>query len=127
MRNLRGKKALITGGASGLGRAIALKLAAAGSDVYLLDIDADGAARVAREAEALGVLAVADRCDVSQPPQISAAIAKLLDQWQTLDVLVNNAGVGFYGPTTTMTAEQWAGPCFRHRIHLGLRVAARSP
>ncbi len=107
MRNLKGKRALITGAASGIGRAIALQLAAEQTHVYLLDIDEAGAELVAAECRALGVEAVAKRCDVTQSTQISAVIADMLQQWPAIDLLVNNVGVAYYGPTENMTAAQW--------------------
>ena len=107
MRVLRHKNALITGAASGIGRAITLALADQGTNVYLLDIDHDGAEQVAEEARRRGVEAIAERCDVSQPDQNSASIRQLLQRWPGIDLLVNNAGVAYYGPTENMTAEQW--------------------
>jgi short-subunit dehydrogenase len=107
MKNLKNKRCLLTGAASGIGRALALQLAREGVHLYLLDIDADGLNSVIEECRALGVVAVGRKCDLSQPTQISAAIADLLARWQYIDLLVNNAGVAFYGPTENMTGPQW--------------------
>lgn len=107
MRVLRGKRALITGAASGIGRAIALRLAREGVALFLIDIDAESLAGVVREATQWGVDVEGRRCDVSQPRDVSQANAALLDRWGGLDILVNNAGVCFYGPTHEMTAAQW--------------------
>ncbi|HEX4000625.1 MAG TPA: SDR family NAD(P)-dependent oxidoreductase [Pirellulales bacterium] len=107
MRNLVGKRALITGAASGIGRAIVLALAAEKTHVYLLDINEAGAGEVAQAAQALGVEAIAARCDVTQPAQITASIREMLERWPEIDILVNNVGVAYYGPTENMTAEQW--------------------
>ena len=107
MKSLVGKRALVTGAASGIGRAIALALAAEQSHVYLLDIDDAGATRVAEEARSHGVEALAARCDCTQPAQITAAIRQMLDCWPQIHLLVNNVGVAYYGPTENMTAEQW--------------------
>jgi short-subunit dehydrogenase len=46
-------------------------------------------------------------CDVSRPEEVTASTQAVLDRWGSLDVLVNNAGIGYYGPTTKMTAAQW--------------------
>ncbi|OHB75004.1 MAG: short-chain dehydrogenase [Planctomycetes bacterium RBG_16_64_10] len=107
MREIRGKKALITGGAAGLGRAIAEQLARAGADVYLLDIDRLGLTDAVGQLRSLGVEAIGAYCDVAQPDQISASVQGLMARWGGLDILVNNAGVAYYGPTLSMTAAQW--------------------
>jgi NAD(P)-dependent dehydrogenase (short-subunit alcohol dehydrogenase family) len=107
MKTIRGKRALVTGAASGIGREIALQLALEGVHVYLLDIDAEGLAEVVRDAQVCGVDAVAAQCDLSQPEQIAAALSCMLAAWGSIDILVNNAGVAFYGPTEKMTAAQW--------------------
>lgn len=107
MHDFQDKRALITGAASGIGRAIALRLAREGTHVYLLDIDEVGLAETVAAAGNLGVEAVGVRCDLSQPHEISAAVRELLARWGHIDVLVNNAGINFYGKTLTMSAEQW--------------------
>jgi short-subunit dehydrogenase len=108
VQSIRGKKALVTGAASGIGRAIALELAREGADLYLVDIDQEKLAATAREAQGLGVEVVTGICDLTQPPQISSTVAALLARWGALDILVNNAGVVYHGPTHEMTAEQWS-------------------
>jgi NAD(P)-dependent dehydrogenase (short-subunit alcohol dehydrogenase family) len=107
MRVIHGKKALVTGAASGIGRAIALALAREGADLYLLDVDHRGLAETAAEARRLGVTVLTARCDVSRPSDITAANREILGRWGELDILVNNAGVIYYGPTVNMTARQW--------------------
>ena len=107
MRTIRGKRALVTGAASGIGKAIAMALAREGTDLYLLDVDEKGLADVSASASQLGVDAKSARCDLSQPDEVSVAIAEMLDRCGRIDILVNNAGVAYYGPTEKMTAEQW--------------------
>ncbi len=107
MKSFRGKRALITGAASGIGREIALRLALEGVDLWLLDVDLDGLNNLVRDARVCGVQAVARRCDLSAPAAITASLAELLAEWGTIDLLINNAGVAFYGPTEKMTAQQW--------------------
>lgn len=107
MKLLKGKRCLLTGAASGIGRALALQLAAEGVHLYLLDVDATGLQATINDCRAQGVVAVGRVCDLSQPPQISAAIADVLSRWQFIDLLVNNAGVAFYGPTENMSGKHW--------------------
>jgi len=107
MRQIRGKTALVTGAASGIGRAIALRLADEGARLYLLDINEAGLAEVVAEAHRRGVEAIGRVCDVSQPRQITDAVNHLLATFGGLDILVNNAGVTYYGRTGRMAAEHW--------------------
>jgi short-subunit dehydrogenase len=107
MRQIRGKTALVTGAASGIGRAIALKLADEGARLYLLDVDALGMSKVVAEARRRGVEATGRHCDLSQPQQITAAVHHLLDRLGGVDILVNNAGITYYGKTLEMSAEHW--------------------
>lgn len=107
MREIRGKKALVTGAASGIGRAIALRLAAEGADLFLVDIDEAGLAAVVGECRWLGVEVVGRRCDVSRPSEVSATVAVVLADWGGVDILVNNAGITYYGRVENMSAEHW--------------------
>jgi short-subunit dehydrogenase len=107
MRQIRGKKALVTGAASGIGRAIALRLAQEGVDLFLVDVDEVGLAAVAADVRRAGVEVVHRRCDVGQPAAVSAAVADVLRRWDGVDVLVNNAGITYYGRTEEMSAEHW--------------------
>ncbi|MCA9017661.1 MAG: SDR family oxidoreductase, partial [Planctomycetaceae bacterium] len=107
MRNLCGKKALVTGAASGIGREIALQLAAEGVDLFLLDIKEAELADTAETATLLGSQVFCLHCDLSDSSQVTSAVQTVLEKWDDLDILVNNAGVAFYGPTHTMTAAQW--------------------
>jgi short-subunit dehydrogenase len=107
MKILKYKRCLLTGAASGIGRAMALELAREGVHLYLLDVDVAGLQMTIEECRAHGVVAVGRQCDLSQPTQISAAIADLLARWHFIDLLINNAGVAYYGPTEKMTGPQW--------------------
>jgi len=107
MRQLRGKKALVTGAASGIGRAIALRLAAEGVDLFLIDVDEAGLIDVVTEARRAGVQVFGRPCDVGRPAEVSATVADVLDRWGGVDILVNNAGISYYGRTDQMSAEHW--------------------
>jgi short-subunit dehydrogenase len=107
MRIIRGKKAMVTGAASGIGRAIALELAKEGADLFLVDIKADGLAAVAQEARDRGVNVMTAVSDLADPAQISSAVEQLRNSWKRLNILVNNAGITYYGQTHLMTGEQW--------------------
>lgn len=105
MRTLRNKTALVTGAASGIGRALAMRLAREGSDLFLLDIDEVGLVDVVSAVKRERVEAIGRHCDVSDPRQISSSVAHILDRWGGIDLLVNNAGITYYGQTERMSAE----------------------
>lgn len=89
---LSGKTALVTGAGRGIGRAIALALAADGAQVAVLDVLADNARAVAAEIEARGVKALALPADLTRRAEVEAAVAEIAAQWGGLDIVVNNAG-----------------------------------
>ncbi|MGI9428756.1 MAG: SDR family NAD(P)-dependent oxidoreductase [Bythopirellula sp.] len=105
MRTLRNKSALVTGAASGIGRAIALGLAREKVDLFLLDIDEVGLVDVVSMVKQERVEAIARRCDVSDPAQIKSSVSHILDRWGGVDILVNNAGITYYGETAQMSTE----------------------
>jgi 3-oxoacyl-[acyl-carrier protein] reductase len=107
MKVIRGRKAMVTGAASGVGRAIALALAREGADLFLVDIDAAGLEAAAREAQGHGVEVVTAVCDLARPAEVAAAVRAVLSRWGRLNILVNNAGVTYHGPTHEMSAEDW--------------------
>ncbi|NOY41288.1 MAG: SDR family oxidoreductase [Planctomycetes bacterium] len=105
MRTIRNKVALVTGAASGIGRAIALRLAQEGADLFLLDVDEPGLENVVAAAKQEGVQALGQYCDVSSPQQIARSVGYVLGRWNVVDILVNNAGVTYYGETDKMATE----------------------
>jgi NAD(P)-dependent dehydrogenase (short-subunit alcohol dehydrogenase family) len=97
---LGGKTALITGGSSGLGVAFATGLAAAGADIVVCARRADRLAGTAAEVEALGRRCLAVEADVTNVEDCSRVVAETLEAFGKVDVLINNAGIGFSAPTT---------------------------
>ena len=108
MARVEGKVALVTGGASGIGRAAALLLAAEGAKVALSDVQDDKGASVAGEIEAAGGRALYFHHDVSDEAHWEEVVAALEGALGPLDILVNNAGVGSGLATVDeMTLEHW--------------------
>lgn len=107
MRTIRGKSALITGASSGIGRALALQLAAEGANLFLVDIDHVGLEDIAAAARMHAVEVTIHHCDLSSSKEITACTQRVLAEWGTLDILVNNAGICYYGPTLQMHNQQW--------------------
>jgi NAD(P)-dependent dehydrogenase (short-subunit alcohol dehydrogenase family) len=95
-RDLEGKSALVTGGASGIGRATALAFAREGARVAVADIMQDAAQRTVTEIEAMGGQALAIGCDVTDDDAVKAMIAATVDAFGGLDCAFNNAGIAPY-------------------------------
>jgi NAD(P)-dependent dehydrogenase (short-subunit alcohol dehydrogenase family) len=97
MEDLKGKVAVITGAASGIGRGIARACAAKGCHVVAADVDVAGAEQLASELAARGVRSVAVHCDVTDPAALEALAERAIGHFGAVDVLCNNAGVGGLG------------------------------
>ena len=97
MRELRGAQAVVTGAASGIGRALALALAREGSHLFLVDVDADGLLAVAKEAQNLGSEVETDTCDLSEIESVAGCAERILSASRPPRLLVNNAGVAWKG------------------------------
>ena len=106
-RKLDGKVALVTGAAQGIGRAIARKLASEGASVMANDLDSDGLEQVASEIRAGGGICEPYPGDVTAPDFGDAVIAKVLDKFGDLHILVNNAGYIWNSRIVNHTDEQW--------------------
>jgi len=107
MKVIRGKKSLVTGAASGIGRSIALELAREGADLFLLDNHTEKLSSVVNEARTHGTEIIGRECDVSRPGEIEESVRALVEAWGRLDILVNNAGIIYHGDTGKMTDAQW--------------------
>ncbi|MDE2378332.1 SDR family oxidoreductase [Bradyrhizobium sp.] len=105
---LEGQPALVTGANSGIGKAVALGLAASGADVVVnYVVDPAAAEEVAHQIEAGGRHALAIKADVSREEEVQAMFATAVDHFGTLHIAVNNAGLQRDAPLLDMTAEQW--------------------
>ena len=106
-RKLEGKSALVTGSGRGIGRAIALKLAGEGARVVVNDLDADPANEVAEEIRALGGEAAVCVGSVTATDFAERFIKTAVDNYQGIDIIVNNAGYTWDSVIQKMTDEQW--------------------
>ena len=107
-RTLEGQKALVTGGASGIGRAVAIALGRAGADVVVNYVRGeDQANEVAAEINKCGSRAYAHQADVSSEEQVMNMFRKMFQELGTIDILINNAGLQKDAPFDEMTVDQW--------------------
>jgi len=105
--DMKGRAALVTGAASGLGRATAIKLAAAGANVCLVDVNAAGLQETAGLLAASGVEVLAHATDLSEPDNCRVAVAAAVARFGRLDALCNIAGIIFLANSHEMPDEQW--------------------
>jgi 3-oxoacyl-[acyl-carrier protein] reductase len=104
---LKGKVALVTGGARGIGKAIALGLARAGADIAVADVNLEEAQNTAREIEALGVKSMALSMDVTDFAKVEEEVNKILDKFSKVDILINNAGIAKDNLLLRMSQQDW--------------------
>ena len=107
MSVLANQVAVVTGAGRGIGRAIALKFAAAGADVVCISRTAENSEKAANEIRALGRKAWAYAVDVADPKAVAEVGEKIMDETTRVDVLVNNAGVTRDGLLMRMSEEDW--------------------
>lgn len=105
--DLKGKTALVTGSARGIGKAIAERLASLGAKVVISDVLADMAESTARELREKGFEAIALRTDVTSAPDVERTVEEILVKFGTLDILVNNAGITKDALMVRMSEEDW--------------------
>lgn len=105
---LKDKVAIITGGGSGIGEASALKLAAEGAKVCVMDIEQKRADEVKRRIEQNGGEVMALEVDVADPEQVKTAVDKTVGEWGRLDIVFSNAGInGTVAPIEDLTPDDW--------------------
>lgn len=124
---LDGKVAIVTGGGRGLGRAIAERLAAEGACVGVVALREESAVHAATSIEGLGARALAIGADVTREEEVRRAVARTVDAFGRLDVMVNNAGVIALDPLVDTELETWE-QVFAVNVRgvfLGCREAAR--
>jgi len=116
--NLAGQSAIVTGGAKGIGKGIAYRLAEAGAKVLIADMDQPTAESTAQELTQKGWTAAAIKTDVSDEADVQRMVATCQEQFGSVDILVNNAGI--YPP---MPVSQMTEADFEKVIHVNLRSA----
>jgi NAD(P)-dependent dehydrogenase (short-subunit alcohol dehydrogenase family) len=104
---LEGKVTLVTGGASGIGEAVALTVAGGGAKVAVVDLDAAMGQDVVNRIKAKGTDAIFVKCDVSKSGDVEKMIGTVLDRFGRLDCAVNNAGIIVMAPTAELSEEDW--------------------
>lgn len=97
MNLLKGKVALVTGASKGIGRATALRLAADGANIVIAATSVDLLETLRKDLEGLGVECLAERCDVTRLFDCRNLVERSLDRFDSIDILINNAGVGSSG------------------------------
>ena len=103
-----GKRCFLTGAASGIGRATALRLAAEGAELYLTDRNAEGLAATVADARALGAVVAAHRVlDISEVDEVAAFAADIHASGPAMDVVMNIAGVSAWGTVDKLTHRDW--------------------
>ncbi|MDR6967565.1 3-oxoacyl-[acyl-carrier protein] reductase [Flavobacterium arsenatis] len=107
MENLKGKKAIITGGGKGLGKATAIAFAKEGIDVAITGRNEQNLIDTVSELKALGVNAIYEKFDVSNHQEVKTAIKNIINTFGTVDILVNNAGIASFGTFLEMSPEKW--------------------
>ena len=107
MDELVGKKAIITGGASGIGRAAALLFVSAGAAVVIADIDDQGGEALAKKIHASGGEGIYVHCDVTKAEDCQRTVQKTIKSFGGVDILFNNAGIIRRASVIDTTEEQW--------------------
>ncbi len=105
--DLTGKKALVTGGAVGIGRGCAIALARAGAAVAIVDLNQDAGEKTSAEIRSMGAQSAFVACDVTQKSQVQAMIQQVAQRFGRLDIAVNNAGIGILGADEEIAQADW--------------------
>lgn len=107
MQTLKGKKALITGGSRGIGRAIALELAKEGVELGIIARSENSLESIRKELTELGAKFSTVPADVANETEVQQAVRKIESELGSIDILINNAGIRAYGPFLELSTETW--------------------
>ena len=108
MKRFEGKSVIVTGAASGIGLATATRFGREGARVVVADLNAEHATTAANAIKAAGASDTwACTCDVSNEQQVAACVAGTVERFQSVDVVVNNAGLMTFKPLVDLTADDW--------------------
>lgn len=107
MQSLKGKNALITGAGKGIGKAVALALAAEGTNLILLARTKTDLEKLAAEIQPFGVKTMIVTADIADIQSVNEAVEKALAEFKTIDILINNAGIGKFGKFMELTPEEF--------------------
>ncbi|MGH8656194.1 MAG: 3-hydroxybutyrate dehydrogenase [Gammaproteobacteria bacterium] len=130
---MKGRVALVTGAASGIGKDIAETFAREGAKVVIADVSFDAAQAAAADIQKAAGVALAVAMDVTQEEQVDAGVAEAISTFGGLDVLVSNAGIQHIAPVVDLSLDQWrklltihldgafltTRACLRHMVHSG--------
>src|SRR5580693_2147611 len=105
--DLSGRKALVTGGARGIGRASAIALAIAGADVAIVDLDESTGEKVATLIRESGRDSFFVRCHVAESDSVATMMKAVVERFGRLDIAINNAGVIRFDPDESQSKEEW--------------------
>jgi 3-oxoacyl-[acyl-carrier protein] reductase len=133
MEKLTGKKAIVTGGSRGLGKAVALALAAEGVDVAITGRDEKTVKETVKELEGKGIRAASSVFDVSNQKEVESEMEKLQSSFGSFDILINNAGISAFQGFLEMPVDEWKsivqtnlfGPYFMSRAVLPAMIEKR--
>jgi NAD(P)-dependent dehydrogenase (short-subunit alcohol dehydrogenase family) len=128
MNRLEGRVALVTGAASGIGKATAKRLADEGAAVLVTDIQVEAGEATVAELREQGARAAFARHDVTSEADWQAVVARAVEDFGSLDILVNNAGMGDIKPIEETTVEDWQRTVDIDQlgVFLGMKVAAEA-
>ncbi|MCJ1962196.1 SDR family NAD(P)-dependent oxidoreductase [Novosphingobium mangrovi (ex Hu et al. 2023)] len=124
---LKDQAIIVTGGASGIGREACFALARMGADIVVADFNAEGAAKVAEEVQALGVAAHSFQVDVSVAQEVEALVDFTVERLGTLNGLFNNAGIGLVKPFLEMDPASYLKviEVDQHSVYYGMYYGAK--
>jgi NAD(P)-dependent dehydrogenase (short-subunit alcohol dehydrogenase family) len=128
MTRFEGRVAIVTGGASGIGKATAMRIAAEGGSVVIADLQDELGRAVVEEIEGSGGVAAYVHLDVTDEAGWADAVASTVERFGGLDILVNNAGIGDTEPIEVTTAETWnkVVAVTQTSVFLGMKAAAEA-